>query len=72
MGHTGKRVEPVQLQQTALLCFCEDIYLQKVQKLKFLFFEFYNQITEADKHFSLRQSMEIFSLLGCYAALTSS
>jgi hypothetical protein len=37
MGHTNIHVEPIKLQQPDLLCFCEDIYLQKVQEPKFGF-----------------------------------
>jgi hypothetical protein len=36
MGHTIIHVEPVQLQQPDLLCFFDDIYLQKVQERFFL------------------------------------
>jgi len=38
MAHTNTHVEPIQLQQPDLLCFCEDICLQKVQEPKFVFF----------------------------------
>ena len=37
MGHTSTHVEPVKIQQPYLLCFCDGIYLQKVQERNFCF-----------------------------------